>query len=223
MRSASCAGSMRLSASRPSRARISARQSGIAGSRDVRDGLYELPPTQSLCFESLSPVASDRVIATAPLPGLLDPPADDPPALFHAVEQRIQRGDVEREHAARLGLNELRDLVAVSRLGLEQRENQELGAALFELGSQHERICVRHTYGTYTCSKVKRPHVRAQPGGELLFGHTAGGEAEDGTGSVEIGNGEVVAVHAEEGVRRHEARALVAIEKGMRGFDDREC
>src|SRR5262249_55714455 len=75
--------------------------------------------------------------ATASLARAFYPAADDPSALFHAVEQGIERRDVEGEHAARSRLDELRQLVSVPGFRLEQREHEELGTAFLELGGQH--------------------------------------------------------------------------------------
>src|SRR5215471_6543630 len=130
MISASLAGSPWLAASR---ARISARQSRMAHLHDAADRADELLPALSLRIEDCDSFARDRVVSPASLPGALDPPTHDPPAFFHAVEQGIQRRDVEGEHAARSRLDELRQLIPVPRFRLEQGEHEELGTAFLEL------------------------------------------------------------------------------------------
>src|SRR5262245_63132963 len=143
----------------PNRLRISALQSRISHPHDVADRGDELAPALALGVECLATVFGDRVVASASLPGAFDPSTDDPAALFHPVEQGIERGDVEGEHATRSRLDEFRDLVSMSRLGLEEREDEEFGAALFQLGGKHgTNICVTATY-------VVKAHARRQAPG----------------------------------------------------------
>src|SRR6266567_2206772 len=87
-RSASCAG-VTFAAAR--RLRTSARQSGIARPGDVGDGFDELLPALPLHRENLPSLARDRVIPSPPLLGPLDPSSDNPAALLHAIEHRIER------------------------------------------------------------------------------------------------------------------------------------
>src|SRR5215831_17707630 len=112
---------------------MSDRQSRMAHLHNAADCGDELLPALSLCLEDRESFSRDRVVAPASLPGALDPSAHDPPAFLHAVEQGIQRRDVEREYAVRPRLDELRQLVPVPRFRLEQGEHEELGTAFLEL------------------------------------------------------------------------------------------
>ena len=76
------------------------------------------------------PGFGDAVIAAPPLAGLFDPSPLDPPALFHAVERRVERGQREAEVAVRSLLDQLRNLVAVMPLVLDHGQDEDLGAAL---------------------------------------------------------------------------------------------
>src|SRR5262245_62814930 len=76
------------------------------------------------------------VITPPPLPGLLHPLALDPAALFQPVEQWIERGDVEAQRAARTGFDQFGNLVSVPGPNLNQRENQQLGAALLQFADR---------------------------------------------------------------------------------------
>src|SRR5678816_1083452 len=122
------------------------RQSGIAHPRYIGDGLGEFPPALSLRLENGETCGRDGVVAPASLAVFFDPTSDDPLSLFHAIEHGIEGGDVEREHAVGPALDELGELVAMSWLVLDQREDEKLGASLLELGSQHGVIYVSATY-----------------------------------------------------------------------------
>src|SRR2546422_471087 len=81
----------------------------------------------------------------APLAGFFDPAALNPPALLEAIQQRVERGDAKLEDSLRARLNELAEVVAMPRLILDEREDQQLGAALFQLPIQHLRLDVLHS------------------------------------------------------------------------------
>src|SRR5690349_20637770 len=102
----------------------------MAEPRDAVDRGDELAPARTLRLERLAAGGGELVVALAPLPRLLHPAADDPAAVLHLVQQRVERGDVEVQDAARARLDELLHLVAVAGLGVEQGEDEELGAPL---------------------------------------------------------------------------------------------
>jgi len=56
--------------------------------------------------------------------------------VLEPVQQRIERRDVEPEPAARPGLDEFREIVAVTRPGLDERQDQQFGTALLQLPVQ---------------------------------------------------------------------------------------
>jgi hypothetical protein len=88
-----------------------------------------------------------RPVAAPALTGAFDPAARDQPPRLHPVQQRIQRGGVEREHTARALLDQLRDLVAVPGAFLQQRQHQHLSAALLE--RRVGLTCACHMYDSY--------------------------------------------------------------------------
>src|SRR5262249_37153405 len=112
------------------RARMSSRNSRIFPSGDAGDGGHERLPGAAVAGEDLLSLGGELVEAAAPLARLLDPLSLQPAALLQAVEERVQRRDVELHHAAGQGVDEPRQLVAVTRPRLEQREDHELGAPL---------------------------------------------------------------------------------------------
>src|SRR6476660_5764094 len=114
-----CANSSAISCSRSARrpswarrSRTSLVQSGTGGSDDLADGVHELEPALALLLHGLAAGGGDVVVAAATLPRLLDPFALDPSALFHAIEQRIERRHLKLHDAAGARLDELAQLVA---------------------------------------------------------------------------------------------------------------
>src|SRR6185437_11257082 len=99
MISASRAGSSCAFASRARSSAVQSKESGMAQPRDAGDRFNELAPAPALRVQRREAALGDRVIAAATLAGLLHPPSGDPAALLHAIEQRIQRRDVERQRA----------------------------------------------------------------------------------------------------------------------------
>ena len=90
--------------------------------------------------EHAAPLSRDLVEPPAALVRFLDPCAFDPSPLFEAIQQWIERIDVERELPAGSCVNELAQLVAVTRPRIEQREDQQLGRASFELAIERPRV-----------------------------------------------------------------------------------
>src|SRR5262249_6276184 len=132
MISCSRAGSRREPARR---LRISRRKSksGIFPSHDAVDGADERVPAAARPIEELLAVGREPVEAPPPLPSLLDPaPLEDAP-LLELVEERVERGRVVAHDARGARGDELGDLVPVARPVLDEREDQQLGAALLEL------------------------------------------------------------------------------------------
>ena len=78
----------------------------------VRD---ELPPAVALRGENLLPGWREPVVAAATLPRLLHPSATNPAALLQSIKQRIKRSDVEAKRAAGTHLDQLPDVIAVTR------------------------------------------------------------------------------------------------------------
>src|SRR5262245_59531795 len=97
---------------------------------DERDKLF---PTLLLDAQRFSPLGRQAVVATPPLVSLLDPPSNDPPVLLESMEQRIKRSHMKSELAAGSDLYELRDVVPMSRLIFQHREDEKLSAALLPL------------------------------------------------------------------------------------------
>src|SRR5215813_1769608 len=84
-----------------------------------------------LLRSELFPAEKRQAVVSAPtLLRFFHPASFDPAFLLQTMEQRVERRDVKLERAAGADLDELRDVVAVARLILEQRHHQQLSASL---------------------------------------------------------------------------------------------
>src|SRR4029077_12068638 len=98
--------------------------SGMFHSCDAAHRVDKLPPTLALLNESFLTLRCQAVVTPPLLIRFFDPTAKDQASIFEPVEQRIERGNMEAQDAARALFDELSDVVTVARLILEQRENQ---------------------------------------------------------------------------------------------------
>src|ERR1700735_1086182 len=108
---------------------------------DAADGGYEIFPALLLRTEYLAPLGGKAVIAGAGLFRFFHPLPLDPTLGFEAMEQRIERGDMEGECAAGANLDQLCDVIAMTGAGFEKREHEEFGAAFFPFGIGGEVVC----------------------------------------------------------------------------------
>src|SRR3954470_13509933 len=107
--------------------------------RDQLNRLDELAPVITLRGEHLAPFCRQAIKAPAALAGLLDPSSRDPAALLQPAEQWVERGHLELQPPAGSLVDQLADLVAMPRASLDQREDQQLGAAFLHLAVEHPR------------------------------------------------------------------------------------
>jgi hypothetical protein len=125
----------------------------ISGLRDPVDGGDEAFPSRSLLREHLSARGVDPVITAPALPRLFDPSTCNPAPFFEAIEQGIERRDAKTDGAFGALLDHLADLIPVPRAVLDERQNQQLRAALFQFAIQdvvdilHSNILLRSTWG----------------------------------------------------------------------------
>src|SRR6185436_14167839 len=101
------------------RARRSASHSGMVHSGNEAHGLDEGLPCAALTGQHFSAGGSQAVETASPLSRLLHPASLQPAAFLESVEKGIERRDVKLERAVRARLNQLADLVAVPRTGVE--------------------------------------------------------------------------------------------------------
>src|SRR5215207_8589941 len=115
--------------------------------RDARhavERVEELLPRVALRGQDPPPLGRQLVITAAALAGLLHPLPLDVAAPLQAVEQRVERGDVELEHAVGALADELGDLVAVARPVLHERLDEHLGGP--RLQHEIENTCDVHMW-----------------------------------------------------------------------------
>src|SRR5439155_10541374 len=129
-----------------SRFLISSLKSGMRDSRYASDGLDETTPVRPLGGENFGTSTGEAIITAPPLPRFFNPATPDPAPLFQAVKQRIERRDVEMENAARAQLNQLTDLITMSRPVFDQGKNEQLGAALLQFTIEDVRTNIRHSH-----------------------------------------------------------------------------
>src|SRR5262249_47802392 len=119
--------------------------SGIFDSCNPVDRANELAPGAALRGEDGGARRRETVVASPALAGLFDPPPLNPAAFLEAVEERIERGDAKRDDAARADLDQLAQVVAMPRLVLDERQDQQLGAALLQLAVEDPRFHILHS------------------------------------------------------------------------------
>jgi hypothetical protein len=109
----------------------------MAEGRDAVERLEKRFPSPALRRERLAAGRCDPIEAPPALAGLLDPaPLDQSPPL-EPVEERIERRDPEANLPVGALLDELRDLVPVTLLLLDQGQHQHLGAAPLQIARAH--------------------------------------------------------------------------------------
>src|SRR5262245_12917018 len=96
------------------RGRMCGFQSGMFPSRDEAYGLDEVVPGSALSGQYALTGRCQAIEAAPSLARLLDPRPLDPAALLEAIEQRIERVEVEHQPPARLRLDQLGQFIAVS-------------------------------------------------------------------------------------------------------------
>src|SRR5688500_19907079 len=96
-------------------------------SGDQIHGGDERLPRVALLREHAPAFNGQGIEATSPLAWLFHPPAVQPAAFFEAIEQRIERGDIELHPAFGPALDQLADLVTVARPRLDDRQDDQLG------------------------------------------------------------------------------------------------
>ena len=63
-----------------------------------------------------------------------------PPALFEAIQERVERIDVELQLTCRPRLDQLAKVIAVPRACIEQRQNQQLCRASLEFAIERSSV-----------------------------------------------------------------------------------
>ena len=110
---------------------------------DAIDSGHEIAPPRSLFRENLPSRPGEAIVAPAALTRFLDPLAFQPATFLEAVQQRIQSGGTEPKRPVRSRFDQLADLVTVALSRFDERQDQQLGAALLSIrarGRAHSEI-----------------------------------------------------------------------------------
>ena len=124
----------------------------LSGFADVRDAIqrgHETVPGCPLIAENGPPRSSDPVIASPPLPCLLNPFPTDQAASLQLVECWIERRRMKRDLPSRPHFDQPGDLVAMPAAFFEHAEHQQLRAALPQFRRKHRVFICR----VFTCVK----------------------------------------------------------------------
>src|SRR5437868_1589581 len=107
-------------------------RSGISRRANLRHPVQrteKVVPHTPLLAQRAPPGGGQFVIPAPPLPGALDPAPFDQAAVLEPIEGGVEGGDVEVDGAVGAAGDQLADLVAVPLPLLEQRQDEQLGAA----------------------------------------------------------------------------------------------
>src|SRR5262245_33677229 len=96
----------------------------------------EVVPDAPLAGERLTPGTRQLVVPATALPSALDPAAFDQPAVLESVQGGVEGRDVKINRAFRAARDQQTDFVAVTLALFEERQDEELSAAAFELALQ---------------------------------------------------------------------------------------
>lgn len=117
--------------------------------------------------EDLAPFPGQPIVATTALAGSLHPTPFEPAPLLQAIKQGIQSGRAEAQFATGSGFDQLANLVAVALPGLDQGQDEELGAALLQLAVgrhiSHSDILTSDNKTSIPCSGFTAPAIYAFP------------------------------------------------------------
>src|SRR5687767_10967297 len=133
-------------------------------SGDTAHGLHERRPRFPLLGKYPAPFSRHLVEPAAPLAGLFDPGALEPSALLEAIEQRIERIDVERQLAVGPCVDQLTQLVAVPGPRVEQRQDEQLRGASLQLAI--ECTCVNTCHRQILCRQAFQVNLRGEFGAD---------------------------------------------------------
>src|SRR5918993_4417529 len=118
--------------------------SGALQRRDQPHRVDERVPRRTMRRQHLATGCGQRVIAPASLAGALHPSPLDPAAVLESIQQRVERGRLEPDLPVRALVDQLADLIAVTGAVLQQREDEQFGAALFELAVEARRYVLHN-------------------------------------------------------------------------------
>src|SRR4026209_2498135 len=148
-------------------------------SRNQPYGLDELVPGLALSYQHPLTGGGEPIEAAPALTRLLDPRPFAPAAPFQAIEERIERVEMEHQPPARLGFDQLAKLVAVPRPGLQHGQQEQFGGTLFQFAVERREVYVCH-------KQILHPRTR-QPQRWLIWSRNKAVKEKPGPGSPAVG------------------------------------
>jgi hypothetical protein len=100
--------------------------------RDSVDCMHKIGPTVALVFQHFLPVGSELIVAPSALSRPFDPSPSDEAPPFEAVEQWVERGNIEFEETLRALFDQLADLITVAWAVLDEREDEQFRTAFLQ-------------------------------------------------------------------------------------------
>ena len=114
--------------------------------QDLVDGVGEFLPGGALPFQDAPPLGGKTIETAAAFAGFLRPPTGDEATILETAKHGIERPDPEGEATIRPCFDQLADLVPVPGPRFQQREDEQFGAAFFQVVIRHGRMCASAHY-----------------------------------------------------------------------------
>src|SRR5262245_42856079 len=158
----------------------------MIASRDEPHRVDERLPGLALTRQHAAPFRRQLIEAAPALPGLLHPLALKPAALLEAIQQRIERRQVELQLPARAAFDQLAELVAVTRTALNNRQDDQLRRPFLQFAIEHAGVYICHSHACYSQSiPITSFYHRGKEDAEADDRHAV--ESRRGAGSIRRG------------------------------------
>jgi hypothetical protein len=101
-------------------------------SRNSADCKHKIGPAAALVFQHFLSYGSEPIVSASALSLPLDPSPSDEASLFEAVEQWVERGNIEFEEPLRALFDQLANLITVAWALLNKREDKQFCTTLLQ-------------------------------------------------------------------------------------------
>src|SRR5215471_1389011 len=99
---------------------------------DSGDRKHKIGPAIALVLQHFLSFGSEPIVAPSALSVLFDPSPSDEASLFEAVEQWVERGNIEFEETFRALFDQLANLITVAWALLNKREDKQFCTTLLQ-------------------------------------------------------------------------------------------
>jgi len=118
----------------------------MVDSRDEAHRVDEGFPGLALAVEDAAALSGQTIEAAPSFAQLLYPPPLEPPAFFQPIQKRVERRDMEFQLPGRTRLNELANLVSMTRTWFDDGEDDQLCRAFLQFAVEHADVYRCHNY-----------------------------------------------------------------------------